>query len=83
MSLIRTLLKAVAVAAISAWAFFFLGVFITLIALLIVSAVTSSHPDMSISYRIVGLTAACTAAVLGFIGAIVYDVRRLSATGSK
>lgn len=80
---IRTFFKALLIGAISAWAMFFAGVFITLVALLIVSALTSSRPDMTISYRFVGLAAGATAFVLGFIGSIVYDLRRLSTSAPK
>ena len=73
---IRTFFKAVLIGVLSAWAMFFLGVFLTLITLLIVAQITSTHPDMTIAYRIVGLTAGCTAFILGFVGSIVFDVRR-------
>ena len=80
MSFFRTLLRAFGIALACAWIMFFAGVFISLAVMLLVSAITKSHPDMTLSYRIVGLAAAASAFVLGFIGAIVYDLRRLRTT---
>ena len=76
---IRMFFKALLIAVLAAWAMFFLGVFLTLVILLIVSQITSTHPDMTIAYRIVGLTAGCTAFILGFIGSIIFDLRRANA----
>jgi len=80
MHLLRTLLRAFAIALACAWIMFFAGVFLSIIVMLILSAFSSTRPDMTLSYRIIGLTAAATAFVLGFIGAIVYDLRRLRTT---
>ena len=76
---IRTFFKALLVALASAWLMFFVGVFLTLLTLMILAQVTSTRPDMTIAYRIVGLTAGCTAVVLGFAGSIIYDLRKASA----
>lgn len=78
MSFIRTLFRALAIALVCAWVMFFAGIFLSLIVMVIVSAITRSHPDMTISYRIIGLTAGATAFVLGFAGSLVYDFRRLA-----
>ncbi|HUS18662.1 MAG TPA: hypothetical protein VMZ25_03350 [Terriglobales bacterium] len=82
MLVIRSFFKALAIAAVSGALFFFLGIFLTLITLLIVSSVTSTKPDLTISYRLVGATAGVTAFVLGFFGTIIFDVRRASRTTS-
>lgn len=73
---IRTFFKALLVALASAWLMFFVGVFLTLVVLIIAAQITSTKPDMTISYRIIGLTAGCAAFVIGFVGSIVYDVRK-------
>jgi hypothetical protein len=78
MSFIRTLFRALAIALVCAWIMFFAGVFLSLIIMVTVSAITKSHPDMTISYRIVGLTAGGTAFVLGFAGSLLYDFRKLA-----
>ena len=83
MPFIRSFFKAIAIALVCAWVMFFAGIFLSLVAMVIVSAVSSIRPDMTISYRVIGLTAGCTAFVLGFFGSIVYDVRRLSGTTSS
>lgn len=79
MSPLRTFFKALAIALIGAWGLFFFGIFVTLIAMLIIAQVTGSQPDLTISYRIVGATAGVTAFILGFVGSIVHDLRRASA----
>lgn len=78
MSFLRTLLRAFGIALACAWIVFFAAVFISIIGMLIVSKFSSTRPDMTLSYRIVGAAAAATGFVLGFIGAIVYGVRKLN-----
>ena len=76
---IRSFFKALAVGAVAAWLMFFLGVFLTLMTMLVISGVSDAKPDLTIAYRIVGLTAGCTAFILAFFGSSIYDVRRASA----
>ncbi|MEO6119322.1 MAG: hypothetical protein ABIP12_01430 [Terriglobales bacterium] len=76
---IRSFFKALAAAAVAAWLMFFLGVFLTLMTMLVISAVSDAKPDLTIAYRIIGLTAGCTGFVIAFIGSIIYDIRRAGA----
>jgi hypothetical protein len=79
---VRTFFKALVIAAICGWLMFFLGVFLALIGMLIASSLSGSKPDLTLSYRVIGATAAITGFVLGFIGSLVYDVRRAARTTS-
>ncbi len=79
---IRSFFKALAVAAVSGALMFFLGIFLTLMTMLAISLMSDAKPDLTIAYRIVGLTAGATAFVVAFFGSIIYDVRRAAATPS-
>lgn len=68
--------------AVAAWLMFFLGVFLTLMTMLVITGVSDAKPDLTIAYRIVGLTAGCTAFILAFVASIIYDVRRAGAARS-
>jgi hypothetical protein len=76
---IRSFFKALAVASVSAALMFFLGIFLTLMTMLAISLASDAKPDLTISYRIVGFTAGCTAFIVAFFGSIIYDVRRAAA----
>ena len=78
---VRSFFKALVIAAIAGALMFFLGIFLSLIGMLLLSAFTGAKPDLTISYRIIGLTAGITTFVLGFCGSILYDVRHVTAAG--
>jgi hypothetical protein len=79
---IRSFFKAFAVAAVSGALMFFLGIFLTLMTLLAISAMTDSKPDLTIAYRVVGLTAGGAAFIVAFFGSIIYDLRSAGRTTS-
>jgi hypothetical protein len=79
---VRTFFKALVIAAACGWVMFFLGIFLALVGMLLASSLSGSKPDLTLSYRIIGATAGITGFVLGFIGSLVYDVRRAPRTTS-
>jgi hypothetical protein len=81
--MLRTLLKAFGIGLAAAWIGFFAAVFIAIISMTIISGLSSTRPDMTLSYRIIGLAAGCTAFVLGFVGSFIYDSRKLNRATSE
>ncbi len=80
---IRSFFKALAVAAVAAALMFFLGIFLTLVTMLLLTMLSDAKPDLTIAYRVVGLTAGCTAFIVAFFGSIIYDVRQASSRSSQ
>lgn len=72
---IRSFFKALAIAAVSGSLMFFFGIFLALMTMLAISLLSDANPDLTLSYRIVGLTAGGTAFVVAFFGSIIYDLR--------
>jgi len=81
--MLRSLVKALGIGLVSAAIMFFFSLFCALIILLIIGQFTPHRLDLTVSYRIIGVTAGLTAFVLGFGGSIFYDVRRFNRTAAK
>ena len=77
MNPVKTILKAMAIAVVSAAMAFFVGNFLGIAVIGIYGAVKHITPDYTIAYRIVGLSVAGVVFVTMFIGAIVYDFKQV------
>jgi hypothetical protein len=69
-------LKAFALALVSAAMGFFAGNFLAIMSLAIYQAATHNKPDYTFAYRVIGVTCGVIAGISGFVGGIVWDVRK-------
>lgn len=78
MNAIRTLGKAIAFAIMGAALGFFTGTTLGIIVLAILDFVGKMHADLTISYRIIGLSTGTMGLVGGFLFGVIRDLRRQS-----
>ena len=76
MNVIRTLAKAILFAIWGMAAMFFLGTFLGIVTLAVVGAVRHVQPDLTLSYRIIGLSTAAMGFFGGFLFGFIRDLRR-------
>lgn len=77
-SVVRTLGKAIAFAIMGAALGFFIGTTLGIIVLAILDFVGKMQADMTISYRIIGLSTGTMGLVGGFLFGVIRDLRKQS-----
>lgn len=76
MSPVKTLGKAIIFAVLGAALGFFLGTFLGIVSIMITGMVRHADLDLTIAYRIVGLSTGAMGFFGGFLFAIIRDLRR-------
>lgn len=76
MNIVTTFGKAILFAIWGTATMFFAGTFLGIVTLAIVGAVRHIQPDLTISYRIIGLSTAAMGFFGGFLFGVIRDLRR-------
>lgn len=76
MNVVRTFGKAILFAIWGTAIMFFAGTFLGIVTLVIVGVVRHIEPDLTISYRIIGLSTAAMGFFGGFLFGVIRDLRR-------
>jgi hypothetical protein len=74
---VKTFFKSLGIALVSAGISFFLGVFLSIVALVIYSVFAHRTPDYSVAYRIIGAPVSLLVFLVAFTAMFVRDVRNI------
>jgi uncharacterized membrane protein len=75
---VKTFFKSLGTAVVSGAIGFFMGVFLSIVALAIYAALSKQTPDFTLSYKFIGAPFGALVFVAVFIGMFVRDMKRIA-----